>query len=765
MKKLIIIFLFLTSVLQAQVNYYVSNTGGGDTLATIAEVNALTLEAGDSVLFKRGDIWRGTGIEVDQSGTYGNYITFGAYGTGEKPRLLGSLKAVTWTETAVDNVWESATAIATDPWLVVTASGTNCNIFFELTTDSVAWGYHETYTANWTNLNSEYEWTWNSNTLYVYSTTDPDSRYSSIEAPQIQYGAIINHKDYIAFDNIELAYFGGYGVRDAYPPANQAGFRFTNMYVHHIGRKGSNIAYGFYIYRSKIYAANNEIHDCGRRAMSIEPVRYDGVRVILDSVLIENNYFHDGWHTFIDINTSGKHVVKNVTIRNNILLGNPYVDITARDNTTSNHMFLANQCPVDTSVLDKSYNFYVYNNILTYMAGKGINFEKVDSAYVYNNTFYGWNPSLTTYQAFIYLSDNGNGHPEYLFAKNNIFYDNSDYDINSDLSAIKVDADWWDELTLDYNLYYTEDARTGFYEMRGVDIGYWVEGDNYTMGEWDEYLSERGMDANSPDPDDPLFISPITNDFSLEPTSTAIDAGTPISYVTTDYYDTPRSESTPTIGAVEYGLPDASAHNILTFTFPTQLSSATIDTTNHTVSVDVTNNSDITNLTPTITLSYGATINPTSGTARNFTNPVNYTVTASDESTQVWVITVTQETPSQLGTAFTDTIYVAKSILATVYGNILSDGGGVISARGICYGTSINPSLSGTYIQSSGTTGSYEVSLSNLKSNTLYYIRSYVTNEGGTSYGANVSFTTTKYSNATSGGKVLYSNGKIVIIN
>ncbi|HEV8513622.1 MAG TPA: hypothetical protein VGQ59_10105, partial [Cyclobacteriaceae bacterium] len=50
-------------------------------------------------------------------------------------------------------------------------------------------------------------------------------------------------------------------------------------------------------------------------------------------------------------------------------------------------------------------------------------------------------------------------------------------------------------------------------------------------------------------------------------------------------------------------------------------------------------NTDITALTPTI-VNTGKDISPASGTAQNFTTPINYTVTATDGTTQVYTASV-----------------------------------------------------------------------------------------------------------------------------
>jgi ELWxxDGT repeat protein len=82
--------------------------------------------------------------------------------------------------------------------------------------------------------------------------------------------------------------------------------------------------------------------------------------------------------------------------------------------------------------------------------------------------------------------------------------------------------------------------------------------------------------------------------------------------------------------------------DILTFALDAQTGAATIDATNHTVSIEVATSADITSLTPTVTLSVGAVISPSG--AQDFTSAVTYTVTAQDGSTtQDWVVTVTQE--------------------------------------------------------------------------------------------------------------------------
>lgn len=76
-------------------------------------------------------------------------------------------------------------------------------------------------------------------------------------------------------------------------------------------------------------------------------------------------------------------------------------------------------------------------------------------------------------------------------------------------------------------------------------------------------------------------------------------------------------------------------------------------------------------------------------------------------------------------------------------GNITNQGGSAITARGVCWSTSHDPTIALPTKTSDGTgTGSFTSSITNLTANTTYYVRAYATNSAGTAYGNEVSFTT-----------------------
>lgn len=75
-------------------------------------------------------------------------------------------------------------------------------------------------------------------------------------------------------------------------------------------------------------------------------------------------------------------------------------------------------------------------------------------------------------------------------------------------------------------------------------------------------------------------------------------------------------------------------------------------------------------------------------------------------------------------------------------GEITSDGGATIIARGVCWSTSQNPTILNTKTNDGTGRGAFTSSLTVLLANTTYYVRAYGTNSNGTSYGAESSFTT-----------------------
>ena len=78
-------------------------------------------------------------------------------------------------------------------------------------------------------------------------------------------------------------------------------------------------------------------------------------------------------------------------------------------------------------------------------------------------------------------------------------------------------------------------------------------------------------------------------------------------------------------------------------------------------------------------------------------------------------------------------------------GGITSDGGSAVTANGVVWDTSTNPTISLSTKTSDQISGGFKSSITGLKSLTKYYVRAYATNAAGTGYGNELSFTTDAY--------------------
>lgn len=95
-----------------------------------------------------------------------------------------------------------------------------------------------------------------------------------------------------------------------------------------------------------------------------------------------------------------------------------------------------------------------------------------------------------------------------------------------------------------------------------------------------------------------------------------------------------------------------------------------------------------------------------------------------------------------VGTITTTAVTSITGTKAVTGGNITADGGSPITVRGVCYGTSHNPTISGSKTTDGAGKGTFTSNLSGLSGLTTYYVRAYATNSAGTVYGNEVSFTT-----------------------
>jgi parallel beta-helix repeat protein len=94
-----------------------SGTSPSSAWKTLSKVSSTTFSAGQSVLLKRGCTWNES-LTINSSGTSTSPITFGAYGTGERPiitRTSNGIVSVGGSYVVIEDIYAKAGASQVDP--------------------------------------------------------------------------------------------------------------------------------------------------------------------------------------------------------------------------------------------------------------------------------------------------------------------------------------------------------------------------------------------------------------------------------------------------------------------------------------------------------------------------------------------------------------------------------------------------------------------------------------------------------------------------
>ena len=120
---------------------------------------------------------------------------------------------------------------------------------------------------------------------------------------------------------------------------------------------------------------------------------------------------------------------------------------------------------------------------------------------------------------------------------------------------------------------------------------------------------------------------------------------------------------------------------------------------------------------------------------------------ASGKYWEISNVTVSGTTSPAIAAGLPVVTTIAASYISTTYltigGKVWADNGGTITARGVCWSTSIPATIGTNNYTTNGTgTGSFTSSVTGLTAGVTYHIRSYATNSAGTSYGSDITVTT-----------------------
>ncbi|MBR3466434.1 MAG: fibronectin type III domain-containing protein, partial [Bacteroidales bacterium] len=99
-----------------------------------------------------------------------------------------------------------------------------------------------------------------------------------------------------------------------------------------------------------------------------------------------------------------------------------------------------------------------------------------------------------------------------------------------------------------------------------------------------------------------------------------------------------------------------------------------------------------------------------------------------------------EETTVLLPTVITKSIYDITDARASCNGEVIDNGGAIVTERGVCWSTNPNPTIEDAHTASGSGNGLFGCVMTNLTRGATYYVRAYATNGAGTGYGEELIF-------------------------
>lgn len=822
MKKLLIILLFIPYSLLAT-NYHFANNGddatGNGSIATpyqtISKVNSLwtagTFAAGDSVCFKRGDLFYGT-ITVKESGSSGNNITIGAYGTGNKPIISGFTTISGWTD-ETGGIYSKTISAESFTNNIVTVNGVNVamgrwpngntwrtytspvwhaegSTFVDATlSDSPDWAGSEvvmrmlsgwylvrnnlisnisgvvTQTPgtgasgssgnaghgyfiqdNLQTLDSLTEWYYDGTTLFMYfgvaDPTDYTVKISTLDKLLTGGTYTSSSYDFITVDNIT---FQGSSISAMDLAYWCDGWKIQNCTFNYHGK---NAISSYVATNTKI--VNNIIKNTNNNGIALNWGGTGYGNTIRNNVL-------DSIGSLIGMMYSDDNGADGIALRDDGLATDTYDTITYNRITNVGH----------SGMRASLNNYYIKNNYINKFA-----LIKMDAGGIY---FY--NGTNITIEDNIILNGYGQSGggiakslsyglptPPNLNITGIYMDDNSSYmTITGNTSANNRDGGLFllnsDHNTITYNTFYNN----GYY---AIGLGDELYGTDHTQSTRDNVITNNIFFAKGVG-----HATYAWRPLSVWAISTEVHALNDIPlFATWDYniHTRPLDEDDLMRGFLASGAWDGTGYTLAqwqTYTGQDANSTASLVGVADEANIHFIYNDTTVNMTYTLSTGMKDVYNADySGSIyiEPFTSRILLGAGTVSEGYPV--------DPEGVGypTVWTFMSLPLTAISNYVGGVIFDDGGGTITDAGICWSATANPTIADSHKTGEDFGGvfedSYHVTITGLTGGTTYHYRAYATNESGTGYGADISFTTPAYSIGKFGTKIGIYNGKIGVL-
>ena len=433
--------------------YYIANDGDDLNIgsidypwSTIEKVATSTFLPGDIIYFKRGDTFRGY-LLFPSNGSIGNHIIIDAYGIGAKPKLLGSKDLSSELDWVLHsgNVWKTATPIGIYSHYLTTVDVGS--LFFNNDTKA---GYRVWQIAD-VNASDRFFYNVADSLIYLYSTTNPGSAYTSIDCGGVYHENTIKfpaYRHHVTIRNIDARHSGNNCIY--VDRANDIVIEYCDVswlggWLYNAAtkiRQGNGIgAWMVNNYTYNIIIRNNKVwqaYDAG-----ISP---QGSSNTASNILMYNNIVYDCYYSYEWWCTTGQ-TNANINFYNNTCYnaGNNWSYDQRVDKNNSAHVMI-------WSLTGTVSNCGVYNNIFKTCADHGLriddNISKILLDYnVYDMAIMGEMNESDTYITFTEWKA-ASLQDDHSINADPLFISSSDFHLQSSSPAINNGVN--SLLTIDY---------------------------------------------------------------------------------------------------------------------------------------------------------------------------------------------------------------------------------------------------------------------------------------------------------------------------
>jgi hypothetical protein len=374
---------------------------------TIEGLNNCSFGSGDTLLFKTEDTFRFTeiGFPRNISGGSANYTTYSAYGTGNKPKLLGSfnLSSISnWSDLG-NNLWQTNLVSTMEVGTIIVNDET-----------SVLRTVY--YFANLSRaLQGSYWWNSTSGKTIMYSVGNPASYYSNMEVG-IEQQLFESSVGYVKYNNLDMRYSAQAAVmnvgdtslatHDVIAENNNVSFN-GGAWDSSTSRWGGGISASYGV--KNFIVKNNYFYENFDIGFGAESARTQGIRN-MSNLLFYNNTVIGGHYCGGIMNYNLSSTSENITVDHNTCLNQGFGKIMATEdyNWVYNYSRAGRCWDLNANPIN-GHNFTITNNICYnpaqsfYILGRGYWYGDLPN--MSNNLYYGtpfdyfmsFNTSLTEY--------------------------------------------------------------------------------------------------------------------------------------------------------------------------------------------------------------------------------------------------------------------------------------------------------------------------------------------------------------------------------